>query len=356
MAKKNTEHKDLTGVKEIARRANVSIATVDRVIHNRTGVSANTREKISQIIEELNYQPNILARRLASKKLINIAVLIPEVSEETVFWEAPLRGIQRAESEIKQYGINITPYFFDLNDKHSFSRQAQRILASQVDGVLLSPSFIDEAIRFTEVYHARKIPFVFIDSNIPDQDSISYIGPPLYQSGYLGAHLLTYALKKKGKILVVTIAAETGNYNYLQIAEGFRNYFTGDPNEHQIIQTEIKTPNYDSLSHALARELVRHADIEAIFVTNSRVFKVARFLESQNRSDILLIGYDFLKENIDFLEKGIIDFLICHKPDEQGYRGIMALYQTLVMGSPVEKMTLMPIDIITKENFEFYSN
>ncbi len=196
MAKKKTEHKDLTGVKEIARRANVSIATVDRVIHNRTGVSANTREKISRIIEELDYQPNILARRLASKKLINIAVLIPQVSEETVFWEAPLRGIQRAESEIRQYGINIKTYFFDLNNKHSFNSQANQILADQVDGILLSPSFIEESIRLTAVCQARKIPFVFIDSNIPDQDSISYIGPPLYQSGYLGAHLLTYALKK----------------------------------------------------------------------------------------------------------------------------------------------------------------
>ena len=74
MAKK--EKAELSGVKEIARRANVSIATVDRVIHNRKGVSEATKKKIQEIIEEMGFQPNILASRLASKKVNKFAVLI----------------------------------------------------------------------------------------------------------------------------------------------------------------------------------------------------------------------------------------------------------------------------------------
>jgi len=101
MEKENTYY----GVKEIARRANVSIATVDRVLHNRSGVSEKTKKKINDIIKELDYQPNILASRLASKKIISLAVLIPRVSEETDFWEAPMKGITRADSEIKKYGV-----------------------------------------------------------------------------------------------------------------------------------------------------------------------------------------------------------------------------------------------------------
>jgi hypothetical protein len=65
---KKTES-ELTGVKEIARRANVSIGTVDRVIHNRKGVSENTKQKINSIIEELNFQPNKMASLLASRLL-----------------------------------------------------------------------------------------------------------------------------------------------------------------------------------------------------------------------------------------------------------------------------------------------
>jgi LacI family transcriptional regulator len=84
------------GIKEIARRANVAIATVDRVIHNRPGVSNKTRAKITSIIKELDYKPNMLARRLASKKIYQLAVLIPKVSAETDFWDSPLKGIERA--------------------------------------------------------------------------------------------------------------------------------------------------------------------------------------------------------------------------------------------------------------------
>ena len=50
------EDKELVGVKEIARRANVSIGTVDRVLHNRTGVSKKTKHKILEIIKELDYE------------------------------------------------------------------------------------------------------------------------------------------------------------------------------------------------------------------------------------------------------------------------------------------------------------
>jgi LacI family transcriptional regulator len=344
------------GVKEIARRANVSIATVDRVIHNRTGVSEKTRKKINEIIKELDYQPNILASRLASKNIIILAILIPRVSEETDFWEAPLRGIQRAEAEIKQYGIQTITYFFDLNDKDSFIKQSNLILEKGVNGVLLSPSFIEQSILFTQECQKRKIPYVFIDSNIPEQHSLSYIGPHLFKSGYVGAKLLTYRVKSNNKVLVVNISKEIENYNYLQIEEGFRTYFKDNHMDNEIVRIDMKETDYLSVARHMTYVFHMHKDIDAIFVTNSRVFTVASFLQNSHRKNISLIGYDFIKENLQHLNTGVIDFLICHKPEEQAYRAVMALYQTLVMGSSVEKIQYMPIDIITKENYEFYQN
>ncbi len=84
------------------------------------------------------------------------------------------------------------------------------------------------------------------------------------------------------------------------------------------------------------------------------MFSVATFLENKHKKDIALVGYDFIKENIQHLNTGTIDFLICHKPEEQAYRAMMVLYQTLVRGQQVEKTQYMPIDIITRENQEFY--
>jgi LacI family transcriptional regulator len=345
------------GVKEIARRAGVSIATVDRVLHNRPGVSSATKEKIDQIIKELNYQPNLIASRLASRKTFNIAALIPKISAETDFWQAPLNGIEHAHGTIKEYGIHVEVYFFDLENRRSFEKQANLLLDKGIDGILMAPSFINESARFAAACRERRIPFVLIDSNIPGQEGLCYIGPHLFRSGYLSGQLMDFTLKARSEILVVNIAKEVDDHDYLiQIEEGFRAYFRYHNLPHEILKMETTRTDFLSVEKSLVGVFRDHPGIKAVFVTNSRVSTVAHYLEKAGKSDIFLIGYDFIRENIEYLKNDVIDVLICHKPEEQGYKGIMALYQHLVLGSRIEKVTFMPIDIITKENYEFYHN
>ncbi len=353
MKKRTTE---LTGVKEIARRANVSIATVDRVIHNRTGVSQETKDKIQKIIIELNYQPNLLAQRLASRKVLRIATLIPMGSDETSFWEAPLKGIEQADAEINQFAVEIEKYFYDENLRSSFVEQTEKILKSRPNGILLAPSFIEESVRFTDRCKELNIPYVLIDSDIPTQGSLSYIGPNLYQSGYLAAHLISYLTKKNDPILLINISKEMDNHHHLlKKEEGFKAYFKDHNRSHDILKLDINQTDYQSIEKRLTAAFEEHNDIKVVFVTNSRVSNVAQYIEKYNK-DIILIGYDFLNRNIEYLDKGIIDFLICQKPMEQAYRGVMVLYRHLAISLPVEKVSFMPIDILTKENYTFYSN
>ncbi|MBS1669324.1 MAG: substrate-binding domain-containing protein [Bacteroidetes bacterium] len=345
------------GVKEIARRANVSIATVDRVLHNRVGVSETTKQKINEIIKELNYQPNILARRLASRVTFTFAVLIPKVSDETDFWAAPLYGVKKAERAIKEYGVKIDVYFFDINDRKSFEERSKFILKKKPDGILLAPSFINEAIQFTSICDKRNIPYVLIDSNIPNQEGLCYIGPHLFRSGYLSAQLVNFTLAKESEILIVNIAKEVDDHNYLQqIEDGFRAYFKYYNLYHDILKLEIVSTDYSSVEKELAGFMKKHPQVRAIFVPNSRVSMVAQYLETSTKGHVFLIGYDFLEKNIEYLKRGLIDILICHKPSEQGYEGIMKLYQHFILGKTLKKIYFMPIDIITKENYEFYEN
>ncbi|ADY51311.1 transcriptional regulator, LacI family [Pseudopedobacter saltans DSM 12145] len=354
--KKKKQEKELVGVKEIARRANVSIATVDRVLHNRVGVSPKTKAKIDAIIEELNYKPNILARRLASKEILRFAVLIPSVSEETDYWDAPLEGIKQAESEIATYGIEIDKYFFDQNDKKSFLNESKKILDKRYHGILLAPMFIEESIDFVKECLKVKIPCVFINSDLPDISSLCYIGPNLYHAGALAAHLCGYLIGRKEKILIVNISKEIDNHHHLLRKEqGFKEYFDNHQKMNDILKLDIRDTSYKAVSKELKKTFAANK-IDLVFVTNSRVSSVAKFFEEQKVENTKLIGFDFLKENIEYLKKETIDFLICQKPIEQGYRGIMALYQHFVYNADVEKIYYMPIDIITKENYQFYRN
>lgn len=353
MKKSTTE---LKGVKEIARRANVSIATVDRVLHNRPGVSKQTKDKINEIIIELNYQPNLLAQRLASRKTIRLATLIPMGSKETSYWEAPLSGIEQAEGEINQLGIIIDKYFYDQNSSKSFTDQAKVILDSNPDGVLLAPSFVEESVKFTNSCTELNIPYVLFNSDLPNNDSLSYIGPNLYQSGYLAAQLISYLINDKDKVLIVNISREIDNrHHLLKKEEGTRAYFKDHHKPNEILKLDIKQTDYKSIEETLSETFRENANIKVVFVTNSRVSWVARYID-ESKKDVILIGFDFLKENLEYVNNGVIDFLICQKPKEQAYRGVMSLYKHLAFSLPVEKVHFMPIDIVTKVNCPYYQN
>lgn len=346
----------LVGVKEIARRANVSIGTVDRVIHGRKGVSEQTKKQVIAVIKELRYQPNIFARQLASKKQLRLAVLIPEVSAETDYWSAPLLGIRQAAEEVSPYGIAIEYFLFDLNDKASFLRHVSLIDLSLTDGVLLAPVFTRECISLLFELDQRKIPYVFINSDIPGQQNLSYIGPDLYQSGYLSGHLMKYLVGIKDTILIVNVSQQLDDeHHLLRKEEGFRNYFEVHRPENSLLRLDISKTDFPNLSTAL-EEVLQASEVSAIYVTNSRVSLVARHLVQSGRTNTLLIGFDYTADNLYLLKQGVIDFLICQQPREQGYKGIITLYQYLVHSMAAEKVSFMPIEIITRENCDAYRN
>jgi len=357
-SKKRPTTGHLSGVKEIARRANVSIATVDRVIHNRKGVSEATRQKITEIIKEIGFQPNILASRLASKKTNRFAFLIPN-AKETDYWKASLDGIKRAYDEIKQYSIFLDSYLFDLNDKNTFTKHVKDIVNNHYDGVVVAPSFIDEATDLASLCEERRIPYVFINSDIPNANSLAYIGPHLYKSGYQAGQLIRFGLKQ-GKVLIVNISKEIDAYHHLVRKEdGFRHYMEDTNTKRAYIaidKIDIRNTTDEAVGKALDVFLKEHADIDAFFVTNSRVRSVAKYLKETGSKHRILVGYDLSEENIAYLKDGTIDFLIGQKPEEQGYLGLMSLFQHVVVGKKVVSEQYMPIDIITRENFEFYKN
>ncbi|GAB3982372.1 LacI family DNA-binding transcriptional regulator [Spirosoma terrae] len=348
-----------SGVKEIARLANVSRGTVDRVIHNRAGVALKTRDKIEAIIKELNYQPNVLASRLAlaSRGTLRLAVLLPGISEETEYWKAPLEGITKAEGEIRQYGVHLDIYFFDQNLQSVFAEQIQRIIEARPDGVLITPTFEKESIILLKYCKKKKIPCVLMNSDIPDQERLCYIGPELFDSGYLSAQLVHYCLKDNQKVLIVNIAKEIeSNAAIYRKEEGFMAYFREKLTEELVVPLNTTDTDYPAVATRLHSILERESQIGIIYVTNSRVALVAEWLESIGRSDILLIGYDYLEKNIEYLKKEVINFLICEKPQEQGYRGVMSLFQHLIFSSTVKEDYLIPIDIVTSANYRYYRN
>lgn len=157
--------------------------------------------------------------------------------------------------------------------------------------------------------------------------------------------------------MIVNIAREIeNNVAILRKEDGFMAYFREKLSEEQLVHLNMRDTGYAAVAGRLTGLLEEHPQIGIIYVTNSRVSLVAEWLESIERSDIVLIGYDYLDKNLDYLKRGIIDFLLCEKPQEQGYRGVMSLFQYLIFSATVQEDYLIPIDIVTSANYRYYRN
>jgi LacI family transcriptional regulator len=320
-------------------------------------VSEATRNKILRIIEELEYEPNLLASTLASKKTFSFAVLVPEPISPEAYWNKPMVGIRKAFQEIHQYGVSISVHLFRQSDSNTFVAEANHILQSNPEAVLLAPFFSRESKVFIAELKKRSIPYVFIDSNIADSEKLSFIGQDSFQSGKLAAKLLDFSIPKNASVLVLHFAKQLDNLNHLfQREKGFYAYFNEAlPEEKRnLVTLEIADPTVNSTQEKIKELLTVHPEIQGIFVTNSQVYYLARILEIINKSGIRVIGHDLITENISFLQKGIVDFLICQRPEEQGYRAILTLFEHLILKKEVSSENYTSIDIITKENLDYY--
>ena len=343
-------------IKDIALKANVSTGTVDRVLHKRGRVALKVEEKILRIIKEMEYEPNIMARALSSKKQYNISVLIPDESYDT-YWFAPKEGIKKALNELKQYGLKVKFHFFDPYHVESFVEKAQQITEQAPDAVILTPIFHREILPFLEAWRKENIFFVLFNTEISDFEPLSYIGQDSYQSGFLAAKLIHYGQSAPCSILIAHFDEETSNAAHLEKKElGFRNYFQQNNllEKFNIIRAEITRPNYSSFIQQLDSIFENNPSIRGVFVTTSKAFEIAEYLSQKHIIDVKIIGYDLLAKNIHYLKKDVINFLINQNPKGQGFWALQLLADKLIFNKEVPAIKYLPLDIITKENVNYF--
>lgn len=346
-------------IKDIAARAGISPGTVDRVIHNRGEVAEETRKQVMAIIEEMGYTPNLLAKSLASKKLYKIAVLLPFVDSDNPYWEKPQFGIKTAAEEIKDFNTKVTIQTFDLNSEESFIKAFKQILKEEPEGFIFTPAFYKASHEIIETCEEREIPYIFIDTRLAGCDDLAYFGQNAEQSGFIAAKLFHHSLTDNSEVLILKPLNRTGNnYHDEQRKNGFLSFCESRLNTKKIetYSLDVNFNSREELNKGIEDHLNTRKTIKGIFVPNSRAHKVAQFLSYHNRKDIMLIGYDLIRENLDFLESDTINFLLGQKPEEQGYKSLLAMFNHLMLGKTIDKTNYSPIDIILKENIDYYKN
>lgn len=341
-------------MKAIAEAAGVSVGTVDRVIHNRGEVAVETKNEILRLMGELNYKSAVTKRTSQAK---NVAVLIPKVESENTFWACHKEGIEQQAALSGDDSISVNIVCFDIYSEDDFNRQAQNVLDMKPDGVIMAPLFVTESKAFTAKLDALNIPYIYIDTMIEDTNPISFIGEDAFQSGRVAASIIDFGVAPDRNILMVNIAKNVGNTQHLNARnQGFLSYFmdrgrnTGLKIAVEIQQTE------ENAVHQKLDQILTNNNIGAIWVSGSRAYLVARYLEQRGIRNIILVGYDVYDRNIEYLKRNIIDFLVAQQPREQGRKALRTITECLNGNKRPLLTEYQKVEIVNSESLRFFFN
>jgi LacI family transcriptional regulator len=351
---KELTHKNIR-IKDIAKAAGVSAGTVDRVLHNRGKVSEIALKKVMEVLSENEYKPNLIARTLGSNRTYTIAALLPNPAQDP-YWEMANVGISQAENEWRIFGVQLVVFPFDMHDKNSFEKEANKVLQMNPDGVLIAPILYHETLPFFNSCHERNIPVVLFNTNIREANALSFIGQNLYQSGRVAAELICFGQSAPAKFGVLHIDEDLNDsVHLLEKEKGFKDYI------HQLFKGKVDVQSLNRISSSdfsfkkKLATLLAEPDLKGIFVSSSQgTATVASFLKTHRKNNIRLVGYDLIEKNVAHLRAGIIDFLIHQKPQQQSFLGVSCLVNHLVFKKETVAVNQFPIEVITNQNLDSY--
>lgn len=342
----------MAGIKDIAEKANVSIGTVDRVIHKRGRVAKETIERVKRAMEELNYRPDIHASNLSSRRRYRIAALIPELTQDSGFWNESAEGIRSAESELEQHRVDIEIYNYDEWNLASFGGSLDRALDDEADGLLIAPSTLtDRKTLFERI--PGDVPYVICDSYIPDTNCITYVGEDSYQAGRTAGRLMA-DMVPDGPVLALRSLPGTDHIG--RRVQGFLDVVS-ERNPVRPLSIDFDSTMTDRQVDAfVGRLLFENPAIRGVFLSNSQMNRIApavlRHIKGERPR---MVGFDLVPENRELLRSASIDYLIGQRPEEQAYLGIQILYRHIAMHRRFPPEIIVPIDIICAENLGNYS-
>lgn len=341
---------------DIAKKAGVSAGTVDRVLHNRPNVSPKSRAKVEKVLKEQNYQPNIYASALAYNRSYNFFLLIPK-HEQVAYWEEVEEGAKTAVIARQDFNINIDIEYYDRFDNDSFLSVARKAIEKEPDGFILVPVGQEVTRLITDELHEKDIPFVLLDSNMPDLKPLAFFGQDSLHSGYFAGRMLMLIASKEKQVLLMKVTKDGRVVSKQQDNRevGFRQYMCEHYPNVEILTLELPfygdKQQYDNIFDDF---FASHPGIHHAITLGSKAHILGEYLLRKNMKDVYIMGYDMVMKNAECLKKGSISFLIAQHAYQQGYYCVNALFRAVVLKVKVPQVNYMPIELLSKENVDFY--
>ncbi|MDO4175605.1 MAG: LacI family DNA-binding transcriptional regulator [Eubacteriales bacterium] len=333
-------------LKQIAELAGVHKSTVDKVIHNRPGVSDATRQKIRKLLDEYGYESNPLAKALNyQKKKMTVAVVLPVVDAQPELKE----GMEIVRQDFNSFNVEVVYYEMPFSDAEGQSRCLRKLCQQGVSGVVLLPienQIIADALAELEAAH---IPVVIVNSDLDDAPYLCYVGQDMEQSGQVAARLFGLWLSDGGKLGIVS----SNNMRAIKQREyAFQRYLAACcPNIAIAESVDIRETPEDAYENTM-NLLNRHPDLNAVFITCGCVADVCRAVRDKGLAgQLVIVSYERYPAIVELVKNHEIACTLSGGLRTQGRLAMRLLFEYIIYEREPERKTFFTKnEILIREN------
>ncbi|WP_241242798.1 LacI family DNA-binding transcriptional regulator [Paenibacillus whitsoniae] len=274
-------------IKDVAKAANVSVATVSRVLHNLDGYSDKTKQIVMQAVEALGYQPNAIARGLVNKRTQTIGVLFPDVSSS--FSSDILHGIEEIAQE---RGFSVIVCNTAEEGKRTL-KYLQVLREKQVDGIVFTSEVLKD--EYFQAIKDMRVPVILVNT-MSQKHMIPYVKVDDRQAAYQATDYLIQKGHREIAMISGSLKDQIAGYPRL---DGYRQALADNGIEYMESRVAIGDFELESSRKAMQKLLTEAPPFTAVFAASDEMaIGAMNYAMEQGLKipeDLSIIGYDDLK-------------------------------------------------------------
>lgn len=323
----------MTTQKDVAEKAGVTVTTVSRVINNRGYIAEETRKKVYQVMDELNYRPNAVARSLSKKKSNILGVILPAVKHP--FFSSLLSYFEEFAYQ-NGYKIMLCNSQMEAEKEKDYINMLR---AQQVDGIFLASHTLDIAKEMKV-----DLPVLTFDRQFA---GIPYICSDNFKGGKLAAeHLLAAGAEKLAYIGGSLELDLLSNQRYQAFKQTI-NEAGFKVKDYQCQLNSFDRREYRKLARQIFEEEV---ELDAVFASSdliaAAVIKEAKANGIRVPEDLKVIGYD----DLEFASLYSPEITTIRQPAAEIARESVELLLKEIAGEEIEPENILDVELVVRES------
>lgn len=334
-------------ISQIAKMANVSRGTVDRVIHNRGAVSKETKKKIEEIIEKYDYQPNAIGRALSQKNPYKIGVIL--IQEYVPFFQVIKKGVLDAVEQYKDYSIELCLKHLSGLDENEYL-EALNQFEDKVDALAIIGHNTKKITDKVNAMINKGIPFLTMNIDLYNSLRSGYIGINNYQGGQCLGGLVKDMANEKTEVLLLGGHSENKLEN--ERLNGFLEVIKSKTNIH--CSNVLYTQDDPQKVYDCVKEKIMNKTYDMIVTIGYGTHIICQSINDLKLAKRpLVFGFDLLPECEEYLKSGQLSYVVDQCAYLQGKQTLTYLCEYFIHKTPLPKGNVfLPISIYNQYNLE----